>query len=264
MRYVVLATLFVTASACGANDVSETHLASALALPRSSRQVSSRARAALGPAIWPDGHRPTREVAAPVLDGGAIPDSGALSRDEAGTTPDGGAFYTLTLRVIGSGRVWTWDRSVECRNVCQLRVAAGQEVWIARAADLGWHLDGFSGDCYPMTHFLGAELRMRRDAECVVTFTSTPMAVAVRLEGNGSGRVVSDPPGIDCGSACAAGFPAGSRMVLRAMAEPGSTFRGFRPDNFMVHDCGTGGSESTLLVPSGGYGLSCRANFTTP
>src|SRR5262249_57512513 len=55
-------------------------------------------------------------------------------------------------------------------------------------------------------------------------------AVAVVLAGDGTGSVVSDPAGIDCGSLCTAYFPIGASVRLSATASPGSTFLGWGVD----------------------------------
>ena len=49
-------------------------------------------------------------------------------------------------------------------------------------------------------------------------------ALAVSKEGTGTGRITSLPPGIDCGTTCAASFPDGSSVTLIANADDGSTF----------------------------------------
>ncbi|MCU0294004.1 MAG: choice-of-anchor J domain-containing protein, partial [Thermoanaerobaculaceae bacterium] len=51
--------------------------------------------------------------------------------------------------------------------------------------------------------------------------------LSVARAGNGAGSVTSTPPGIDCGSTCAAFFPEGSTVDLAAAAATGSTFTGW-------------------------------------
>lgn len=46
--------------------------------------------------------------------------------------------------------------------------------------------------------------------------------LTVNLLGAGRGRVVSIPPGIDCGTSCSAAFPGGTAITLRARPENGS------------------------------------------
>jgi hypothetical protein len=48
--------------------------------------------------------------------------------------------------------------------------------------------------------------------------------VTVDLLGDGTGHVISQPPGIDCPGACAAEFPAGTQVTLIHSADAGSMF----------------------------------------
>lgn len=54
-----------------------------------------------------------------------------------------------------------------------------------------------------------------------------PTAVILRVHLNGSGRVTSNPAGIDCGNACTAQFDSGARVSLGVTAAPGFSFAGF-------------------------------------
>jgi hypothetical protein len=52
-------------------------------------------------------------------------------------------------------------------------------------------------------------------------------SVAVTLQGDGNGTVVSSPAGIDCGTACMHDFPSGTELELTATANLGSFFDGW-------------------------------------
>ncbi|TAK08903.1 MAG: hypothetical protein EPO39_03545, partial [Candidatus Manganitrophaceae bacterium] len=52
-------------------------------------------------------------------------------------------------------------------------------------------------------------------------------ALTVEKSGNGHGSVVSDLPGINCGTTCSAFFAVGETVTLTAVAEGGSTFFGW-------------------------------------
>jgi uncharacterized repeat protein (TIGR03803 family) len=58
----------------------------------------------------------------------------------------------------------------------------------------------------------------------VTETASTTFNVSVRLGGNGSGTVTSQPAGIDCGTTCWAGFVSGTVLTLSATPVSGSTF----------------------------------------
>lgn len=53
------------------------------------------------------------------------------------------------------------------------------------------------------------------------------VTLSVVKSGTGSGVVRSLPPGLDCGSSCVGNFPLNSRVVLSAVAAPGSKFSGW-------------------------------------
>lgn len=76
-------------------------------------------------------------------------------------------------------------------------------------------------------------------------------AVGIGRSGSGTGRVTSDPPGIDCGSVCTGTFAAGTGVTLTAVADPGSSFGGWTGDS----DCADG--SVTVLGPR-----LCTANFS--
>lgn len=66
--------------------------------------------------------------------------------------------------------------------------------------------------------FLQATIRVRNDNE---------HTLALSFTGNGSGRVLSNPTGIDCVSDCNAIFPDGTTVTLRAIPDEGQAFGGW-------------------------------------
>jgi Divergent InlB B-repeat domain len=59
----------------------------------------------------------------------------------------------------------------------------------------------------------------------------------VDTDGEGSGGVISDPSGINCGQDCAQEFPAGKQVVLTARPSKGSIFAGFSGDCSGTDQC---------------------------
>jgi hypothetical protein len=56
---------------------------------------------------------------------------------------------------------------------------------------------------------------------------SVPLALTIVKNGDGQGKVTSDPARIDCGSSCSATFGATTLVTLTPIAEPGSVFTGW-------------------------------------
>jgi len=57
-----------------------------------------------------------------------------------------------------------------------------------------------------------------------------PPALTVTKQGNGTGAVTSDPPGIDCGADCTESYDNGTVVTLTANPDPGSVFAGWSVD----------------------------------
>jgi uncharacterized repeat protein (TIGR02543 family) len=76
------------------------------------------------------------------------------------------------------------------------------------------------------------------DGDRTVTATFNPPLNASRLTiqkiGTGSGRITSEPNGIDCGSRCVALFETGSTVRLRVNPDTGSNFTGWRTGPCML------------------------------
>ena len=64
-------------------------------------------------------------------------------------------------------------------------------------------------------------------------------SLAILPGGDGTGRVTSEPAGIDCGEACEATFRAGTWVRLSGEALPGSTFEGWRSRDCLESADGT-------------------------
>jgi hypothetical protein len=85
----------------------------------------------------------------------------------------------------------------------------------------GWNGEGCSG--------AGAcTVTMLAPKNVTATFTLVTHTLSVTKAGNGSGSVVSDPAGIDCGATCAANFDHGTVVTLTATPEAGSSFIGWQ------------------------------------
>lgn len=134
-----------------------------------------------------------------------------------------------TLRVEPAGTDW---RGEPVENVCPSSSAdvsdaagscrfyflPGTEVTVRAAAEAGKSFVGWSAVACPGTS--PCTLRLEDDETSLVA-RFTPVDLRIAFSPNSTGRVTSEPAGIDCGaggspSACAATFPVGTRVTLRA------------------------------------------------
>jgi probable HAF family extracellular repeat protein len=83
------------------------------------------------------------------------------------------------------------------------------------------------------------------------------MRLTVSKSGSGSGGIVSNPAGIDCGSNCVFGFPVTSVVALSAAPALGSTFTGWGGD------CASAGASASATVIMSAA-KQCTANFDLP
>lgn len=64
-------------------------------------------------------------------------------------------------------------------------------------------------------------------AGLLIGCTDQTVYVNVTVTVSGPGSIVSDPPGIDCGSTCTAAFPASTVVSLKAQPQPGAKVESF-------------------------------------
>ena len=160
---------------------------------------------------------------------------------------------TLTVSKIGggTGTVTSSPGGISCGADCKETYPFGRSVEITATADPGSVFAGWTGDGCSST---SPKCTLTMDANRSVTaeFSSTPLLV-VSKEGSGSGVVISDPAGINCGVDCIKNYPAGTSVKLTAAAATGSTFVGWS---------GACGGTSTTCSVTMDAGKSVTARFT--
>ncbi|NEX16856.1 MAG: hypothetical protein C1943_09565 [Halochromatium sp.] len=104
----------------------------------------------------------------------------------------------------------------------------------------------FDGDAYDDNKRSDRSVRLVRDQDS--------SALSLNISVSGSGTITSDPPGIDCGSTCTAGFAPGTEVTLNASPDDG-----FQLSGWSKADCGTALTCSiTMDVPK-----TVTATFST-
>jgi hypothetical protein len=137
--------------------------------------------------------------------------------------------HVLTVSTGGSpGEVAVNPPGVPCNvGPCTYRFIGGTTV-VLTAQPSPWQVfAGWAGAC------VGASptcvVAMNAPASVTAYFSPKPFMVSIALavRGGASGRVVSDPAGIDCPGECSASYPSGISVRLTATPSPGSTFAGW-------------------------------------
>jgi len=152
-----------------------------------------------------------------ILSGGDLYVGGDFSQTKDGTVPD----LNKIARYNIAGKTW------------HALPNDGLDNWVYTFALSGDDL--FVGGEFQATHD-GALTELGHIAR--LTLKSGPkQLLSVTLEGSGSGKVTSVPAGINCGSDCSQNFNSGTVVTLKAVADPGSIFKGWSGDCSGKGDC---------------------------
>jgi len=134
----------------------------------------------------------------------------------------------LDVSVEGMGTVRSWPAGIDCGTVCSATFPSGTRVRLDATPAAGFGLAGFADGCSGAT----CELELVQAKRVVVRFTALPppmFAVTVRMTGDGRGRLVSSPPGIECPAPgpCMGSFARGTRLLLTAVPDAISRLTSF-------------------------------------
>ncbi|HWP22578.1 MAG TPA: fibronectin type III domain-containing protein [Candidatus Binatia bacterium] len=220
--------------------------------------------------------------------------SSPYSPEVCGTTPAPPiATYRLAVSVQGSGTVTSNPAGINCGSTCSADFASGTTITLNAVAASGYTFSGWSGDA----DCLDGSVTMNAKKTCGATFSAIPVAPTsytlnvsavgtITAAGSGSGKIVSSPVGIDCGTKCSASFSTGTVVALQPVPSAGSVFTGWSGDgdcldgsvtmnankscsgSFKLISYGltvsrSGNGDGTVTSSAGGIncGTSCGAEF---
>jgi List-Bact-rpt repeat protein len=171
----------------------------------------------------------------------------ACGAQEQGSGSTGTSSHALLIRISGAGTVQGASPPVSCRNDCRQDIEGGGTVLLIATADAGNSFAGWQGDC---SGTAACSLTMNADHQVTATFSGSqpppPRTFRVTVNattGTGTGRVTSNPGGIDCPGTCTMTAQTGTSVGLTAQAAQDSRFAGW---GGACH-----GSETCTLTASG-------------
>jgi hypothetical protein len=140
------------------------------------------------------------------------------STTAAGTTQ----LQTLSLAIAGTGTVTSSPTGVNCTANCSATFTGGTLVTLNATPGNGFAFAGWTGAC---TGIGVCEVTMLGARSVTATFAAQSR-LTISKTGGGTGTVTG-AGSIDCGSACAANFNAGTVVTLTASAGANSDFIGW-------------------------------------
>jgi len=179
---------------------------------------------------------------------------GAPGADDNGLD-SGAAFvfqvnHTFTLTVMqvgnGSGSVSSTPEGIDCEPDCSEVYTVETEVALTATPDSDSVFVGWSGD----DDCADGAVTMISDFTCTAQFDLRTHGLTILKAGSGSGRVTSNPTGIDCGVDCSESYNIHTPVLLQAMPDQDSLFVGWSGDP----DC----SDGSVTMDAD---KSCTATF---
>ena len=168
----------------------------------------------------------------------SVGNSGYSNENCATTLPD--TFALTTSRAgAGNGTITSSPAGIHCSSDCTENYPSGTVVTLTAVAASGSTFAGWSGhaDCADGNVTVNANLNCTATFNVVAAYTLTAGVIAeLTTSGTASGRIVSTPAGIDCGSDCVESYAAGKVVTLTPMPAANSKFTGWTGDA----DCSDG------------------------
>jgi photosystem II stability/assembly factor-like uncharacterized protein/uncharacterized protein (DUF2141 family) len=132
---------------------------------------------------------------------------------------------TITKDGDGTGTITSNPAGINCGTDCSASFSYSSKITLTAASDVGSAFSGWTGDCSSINGNT-CEVTIDQSNNVKATF-KLAYRLTANKNGNGKGKVTSNPSGIDCGSDCDEDFVRNSTITLTASSSPGSYFTGW-------------------------------------
>ena len=142
--------------------------------------------------------------------------------------PTEGRLLLVTMQGVGSGGVTSDVGGINCGLTCAEVYKVGTTVTLSAVPADSAYFTGWTGACAGTQPT--CTVVMSDDRQVGATFEPLPPGspyLTVARNGNGTGTVSSSPLGINCGSDCTQGYPAGTSVTLTATPSGATAFAGW-------------------------------------
>lgn len=132
----------------------------------------------------------------------------------------------LTASVQGAGTITSSPAGIDCGSDCSHYYDLGTAVTLTATPAPGFVFHEWQGACNGAVPACTVSMDFAQHARAVF-FQETLRQLVVTKTGTGSGSVVSDAPGIDCGADCVQTYSQDTTVILTARHDEGSSFTGW-------------------------------------
>lgn len=150
--------------------------------------------------------------------------------------------YSLVVQKAGngSGAIVSSPGGIDCGSTCTMVYPYGSHVNLTATAAANSRFTGWSGDCTGVAPICTVTVDAAKAV--TATFVLQQYPLSVKKQGNGLGKVISQPHAIDCGSTCSGLYHHGTVITLTATADATTLFTGWQGA------CTTATTTCTVIV----------------
>lgn len=161
------------------------------------------------------------------------------SNEGCATTPAANSTLTVSRSGTGNGAITSSPAGINCGTDCSESYVNGSVVALSAIAQAGSVFAGWSGsaDCTDGSVTVSAAMNCTATFNLVSSYMLTTSVVnEITSSGTATGKVISSPVGIDCGTDCTHTYTSGQVITLSPLPAANSKFAGWTGDA----DCSDG------------------------